>query len=132
MAEHATGTFAVSAWDENTYAELDGSGKLTKVTVTFDFTGDMSAQGTWDAVMCYRPDGTAVFTGYQQMKGQVGGRSGTFVAQAGGTFSGGEAKTDWQVVEGSGTGELAGIRGSGSSVSASSPGGTFSLDYDLG
>jgi Protein of unknown function (DUF3224) len=132
MAEHVEGTFTVSAWEENTYAELEGKGKLTKATVTFDFTGDLTAQGTWDAVMCYRPDGTAVFTGFQRMSGQVSGRSGTFVARADGTFSGGEARTEWEVVDGSGTGALARIRGSGSAVSSSSPGGTFSLDYDLG
>jgi hypothetical protein len=132
MTEHAEGTFTVSSWDENTYAELEGKGKLTKATVTFAFSGDVTAQGTWDAVMCYQPDGTAVFTGFQRMSGQLGGRPGTFVARADGTFSGGEARTQWEVVSGSGTGELAGIRGSGSAVSSSAPGGTFSLDYELG
>lgn len=132
MTQHAEGTFKVSSWDENAYAELGGKGKLTKATVTFEFTGDMTAQGTWDAVMCYREDGTAVYTGMQRMAGQVGGRSGTFVARADGTFAGGEARSAWEVIDGSGTGELAGLRGSGSSVASSSPGGTFRLDYELG
>jgi hypothetical protein len=132
MTEHAKGTFTVSSWEEHTSAELGGNGKLTRATVTFDFAGDATAQGTWDAVMCYRADGTAVFTGFQRMNGRLRGRSGTFVARADGTYEGGEARTDWQVIDGSGTGELAGLRGSGSSVSNAPPGGTFSLDYDLG
>lgn len=132
MTLHAEGTFTVSSWDENAYAELEGKGKLTKATVAFDFTGDLTAHGAWDAVMCYRPDGTAVFTGMQRMTGEVGGRAGSFVALANGTFEGGEARTAWQVIDGSGTAELAGLRGQGSSLSSSSPGGTFSFDYELG
>jgi hypothetical protein len=128
---HAQGTFTVASWDENTYAELDGNGKLTRATVTFDFAGEVQGQGTWDAVMCYRDDGTAVFTGMQRMVGQIGGRSGGFVLRADGTFAGGEARSVWEVVEGSGTGELAGLRGAGSAVATSEPPGTFSFDYEL-
>lgn len=129
---NAQGTFTVSSWDENTYAELDGNGKLTRATVIFDFTGGVSAQGTWDAVMCYRDDGTAVFTGMQRMVGEIEGRSGGFVLRADGTFAGGEARSEWEVVEGSGTGDLAGLRGAGSAVAGSTPPGTFTFDYDLG
>jgi hypothetical protein len=132
MTERTEGTFTVASWDEDTYQELDGKGKLTKARVTYEFTGDLQAQGTWDAVMCYRDDGTAVFTGMQRMVGQIGGRSGSFVLRADGTFEGGEARSTWQVVDGTGTGELAGLRGIGTAVATSSPPGTFSLDYDLG
>jgi hypothetical protein len=82
--------------------------------------------------MCYRQDGTAVFTGLQHMVGQVGGRSGSYVLLADGSYDGAEARTAWKVVDGSGTGELAGLRGTGSAVAASSPPGTFSFDYELG
>jgi len=126
------GTFTVASWDENTYAELDGNGKLTRATVTFDFTGGVQAKGTWDAVMCYRDDGTAVFTGMQRMTGQIDGRSGEFVLRADGTFAGGEARSQWEVVEGSATGELAGLRGAGSSAATSEPPGTFTFGYELG
>src|ERR1019366_1157095 len=47
------------------------------------------------------------------------GRSGSFVLLSTGAYADGEAKTSWQVVEGSGTGDLAGLRGQGSSVAAS-------------
>jgi hypothetical protein len=68
----------------------------------------------------------------QRMVGQIGSRSGSFVLRADGTFEGGEARSAWQVVDGTGTGELAGLRGIGTAVATSSPPGTFSLDYDLG
>jgi Protein of unknown function (DUF3224) len=128
---HAAGSFTVKSWDENTYQELDGSGKLTKASVTYAFEGDLSAEGSWEAVMCYLPDGTAVFTGYQHTTGQLNGQEGSFVVLAEGEFAGGQATARWQVVEGSGTGGLAGLTGSGSAVATATPPGTFSIDYSL-
>jgi hypothetical protein len=127
----ATGKFSVSSWDEDTYTELDGGGKLTKVRVTFGFSGDLEAQGDWDALMCYRDDGTAAFTGYQVVVGTLGGRTGSFVVRADGTFGGGVVTTSWQVMEGSASGELGGLRGTGSAVASGGPGGTFTFDYEL-
>ena len=132
MTAHAEGTFTVKSWDENTYEELEGNAKLTKARMVFSYAGDLEAEGTSDTLMCYLDDGTAVYTGLDLMTGQLGGRSGTFVLRSEGAFEGGAAKTSWHIVEGSGTGELAGLRGSGSSVASSAPPGTFSLDYDLG
>jgi hypothetical protein len=128
----AEGTFTVKSWDENTYQELEENGKLTKASVGFTFEGDLTAEATWDAVMCYLPDGTAVFTGYQHTSGTLDGRAGSFVLRGDGEFANGEARTAWQVVEGSGTGALAGLTGSGSAVAGATPPGTFAFDYDLG
>jgi hypothetical protein len=128
---HAAGTFSVKAWDESTYQELPDNAKLTKATVAFALEGDLTADATWDAVMCYRPDGTAVFTGMQRMTGLLDGREGSFVLQADGEFTGGEARSRWHIVPGSGTGGLAGLTGSGASVATKTPPGTFELDYSL-
>jgi hypothetical protein len=132
MTTQAKGTFAVSAWDENTYEELAGGGKLTKAHVAFGFEGDLSGEGGWEAVMCYQADGTASFTGYQHTTGTLAGKKGDFVLRADGTFSDGQARTFWKVVEGSATGELAGLRGSGTAVTTGGTGGDFTFEYDLG
>jgi hypothetical protein len=66
------------------------------------------------------------------MVGQVAGRSGSYVLLAGGSYDGAVARTDWKVVEGSGTGELTGLGGTGSAVASSTPPGTFTFDYELG
>lgn len=129
---HAAGSFTVKSWDENTYQELDGDGKLTKASVAFAVEGDLTADATWDAVMCYRPDGSAVFTGYQQMTGQLAERTGGFILLADGEFVNGEARSRWQVVEGTGTGELAGLTGSGSAAATATPPGSYTFDFDLG
>jgi len=131
MTAQATGTFTVSGWDENTYEDLDGGGKLTKAHVTFGFDGDLEGEGGWEAVMCYRADGTASFTGFQRTVGKLAGKEGSFVLRADGRFEGGEAKTSWHVVDGSATGELTGLRGVGLAVSTGGTGGTFTFDYEL-
>jgi uncharacterized protein DUF3224 len=128
----AKGSFTISSWDEDTYAELTGGGKLTKAQVVFAFTGDLEAEGAWDAVMCYGSDGTAEFTGFQKMAGKLNGQAGSFVLRADGTYSGGEAKSTWQVVDGSAGGDLQGLRGSGGSAATAGPGGTYTFEYQLG
>jgi Protein of unknown function (DUF3224) len=131
MTAQATGTFTVSGWDENTYEELDGGGKLTKAHVTFGFDGDLKGEGGWEAVMCYGQDGTAAFTGFQRTIGELGGRSGSFVVRADGSYEDGQARTIWQIVDGSATGDLRGLRGTGSAITTGGSGGTFTLDYEL-
>jgi hypothetical protein len=128
----ATGSFTVASWDESTYQQLDGEAKLTKATVTFSLEGDLAGEATWDSVMCYRPDGTAVYTGIQRVVGTLGGVDGSFVVRADGEFASGEARSNWQVIDGSATGALTGLTGNGSSVATHIPPGTFELDYSIG
>jgi hypothetical protein len=132
MTARAEGTFTVTSWAEDTYQELAGKAKLTKATVGYRLSGDIEGDATWAAVMFYRDDGTAEFTGLQHLTGQIAGRAGSCVMVSDGTFSDGEARGTWRVIEGSGTGALAGLRGSGTSVVTSEPPGTFTLDYELG
>ena len=132
MTARAEGTFTVTSWAEDTYQELDGKGKLTKATVGYRLSGGIEGDATWTAVMFYRDDGTAKFTGLQYLTGEIAGRAGSCVMVSDGTYSDGEARGTWRVIEGSGTGALAGLRGSGTSVATSQPPGTFTLDYELG
>jgi Protein of unknown function (DUF3224) len=128
---HAAGTFTVASWDENTYQELTEAAKLTKASVAFGLEGDINGKATWEALMYYRPDGTAAYTGIQMVSGRLGGVEGTFAVFAEGEYAAGEARSRWQVIEGSGTGGLSGLIGSGSAVATASPQGTFTLDYEL-
>ena len=132
MTARAEGTFTVASWAEDTYQELDGKGKLTRATVSYRLSGDIEGDATWAALMFYREDGTAEYTGLQHVTGQIAGRAGTCVMVADGSYAGGEARGTWRVIPGSGTGALAGLRGSGTSVATSEPPGTFTLDYELG
>ena len=131
MTARAEGTFTVASWDEDTYQELDGKAKLTKARVGYRLSGGIEGEATWEALMCYRPDGTAEYTGLQVVSGQIAGRAGTCVMVADGSYADGAATGTWRVIPGSGTGGLAGLRGSGTSVATSTPPGTFTFDYEL-
>ncbi|MEO6885278.1 MAG: DUF3224 domain-containing protein [Jatrophihabitantaceae bacterium] len=65
----------------------------------------------------------------EQVAGALGGRSGTFSLAVKGEHRDGVAATDVEVVAGSGTGELAGLRGSGH-YAADAMTYTMVLDYD--
>jgi hypothetical protein len=111
----ATGSFTIKSWDEQPFAELEGAPKLTQARVTTTYTGDLDGEATSTLVMAY--DGAdASYAGYERVVGSLGGRSGSFVLRLAGGFEQGAARTDWTVVEGSGTGELAGLQGEGGYV----------------
>lgn len=122
------GEFTLSSWDEKTYAEREGDRKLTRATVTQDLAGDIVGKGQVEWLMSYGEDGTAHFVGLQQFEGVIDGREGSVVLETIGGFDGKEATWDATVLEGSGTGEWAGMRGEGHFRAPHGPKATFELD----
>jgi Protein of unknown function (DUF3224) len=131
MTTRATGKFKVQSWDEQSYSEIDSGGKLTRASVTQAFEGDLEGDGSVEWLMCYRPDQTADFVGLQRVSGRLGERSGSFVLRTEGTFDGKEAKGEWSVVPGSGSGELAQLRGEGGFSAPLGSEASVTLDYEL-
>jgi hypothetical protein len=78
----------------------------------------------------YRNDGSATFVGLERVVGRIGAKTGTFVLQRIGVYESGLAKESYSVVPGSGTGELAGLRGDGSSAVGHGTEHPFPLNYD--
>ncbi len=111
MSTQATATFQVKSWDEKPYNEIDDGPKLTRVSVTKSFSGDIEGEGTLEYLMIQRDDGSASFVGLERVVGRVGDRSGSFVLQHLGTYEEGTAKATFSVVPGSGTADLRGLRG---------------------
>lgn len=110
---HATGTFTEKSWDESSYAELEGAPKLTQARVVTTYAGDLEGEGQSTSVMVYPAADRATYVGYERVVGRLGGREGSFVVRAEGTFQDGAARTTWTIEPGSGTGELVGLRGEG-------------------
>ena len=131
MSEHAEGTFEVTSWSEEPAEGLDGTVKVTRATFGQRFSGGIEADTVADTVMTYREDGTADYLAYQRVLGRLGGRSGSFVLQSIGGFDGKVARADVTVVPGSGTGELAGLRGTGAAEVPMGTSGTYTLDYEV-
>ena len=127
-AQTASGTFKVSSMEEDTYKALAGGGKLTRARGGQQFSGDIQGEGHVEWLMCYRADGSARFVGHQLMNCSIGDRSGTFVIEADGEFSGTTSKGDWRVVRGTGTGGMAGIQGDGGFVAEHGPDASYHLN----
>jgi hypothetical protein len=128
---HAKATFAVNAWDEKPYNEINGLPKLTRASVTKSYQGDITGEGKLEYLMMYRDDGSASFTGLERVVGSVAGRSGSFVLQHSGTFKDGVATVRLVVVPDSGTGGLRGLRGNGEFAVGHQQPYSMSLDYDF-
>jgi hypothetical protein len=130
MSTTAKAQFKVTNWDEQPY---DESGpKLTRASVTQTYTGDIVGEGKVEYLMAYREDGSASYVSSERVVGRLGGREGSFVLQGSGTFEGGTARVRYSVVPGSGTGDLANLRGEGGIESVhGAEYSTATLNYDF-
>jgi hypothetical protein len=99
----------IESWDEKPYRELDEGGKLTRADVLLSGPDDGLTSATSESLMFYRADGTSAYVTVMHITGMLGGRRGSFVLQGHGTYDGTTARGQSHVVEGSGTGELAGL-----------------------
>jgi Protein of unknown function (DUF3224) len=130
MMMGARGSFSVTSWDEKAYQEGDGR-KLTLAVVGQDFAGAVEGKATARWLMSYRPDGTARFVGLQQVDGTFAGRRGQFVLETVGDFDGQTARWQASVVDGSGSGELAGLSGSGTFGAEHGSQASYTMDLAL-
>jgi len=131
MKNVANSRFTIKSWDEKPYSEGQGIPKLTRAAVTKTFTGDILGDGNVEYLMMYRSDGSATFVGLERIVGQIAGKSGTFVLQRMGVFESGMAKESYSVVPGSGTGELRGLRGEGTTAVGHGMEHPLTLNYEL-
>jgi uncharacterized protein DUF3224 len=128
----AAGTFKVTGGGEDAYHEQVGGPKLTRVSGTQRFTGDIEGDGSVEWLMCYLPDGTARFAGLQRIEGWIGERPGTFVMESVGDHDGKASKGTWTVIAGSGTGDLSGLTGEGTFDAPGGPEVSYRLEFKLG
>ncbi len=132
MKKSANARFAIKSWDEKPYSEGQELPKLTRAAVTKTFTGDIEGEGQVEYLMMYRSDGTATFVGLERIVGRIADKAGSFVLQRTGIFEGGQAKESYSVIPGSGTGELRGLRGEGTSAVGHGTEHPITLTYELG
>ena len=130
MSEHVKTSMDVTSWDEETISE-SGPTKITRTTMGQSCTGDIEGSSSSEMVMYYQDGGTATIVGFLTIDGSIGDRAGTVVLQSVGGFDGSEATAELTVVQGSGTGGLSGVTGSGSSVAPSGPTAFVELDLEF-
>ncbi len=126
----ARGTFDITSMSEDVYHEAEGDARLARARGTQRFSGDIEGDGQVEWLNCYTRSGRARLLGLQRISGSLGGRRGSFVIEAIATHDGTRSTGTWTVVDGSGTGDLAGIRGSGG-FEAESRTVPYHLEYDV-
>lgn len=133
----AKASYEVKKWDEETYQQLSPEMKMTRASVEYAMRGEIACLANVQYLMFYkkfdpadRHNASAVYVGLMKMDGKVSGKSGSFALEDRGTYEGGLAKSSLKIIEGSGTGQLKGIKGT-AAYHASKTGFNFELDFSL-
>jgi hypothetical protein len=108
-AVRVTAVITVHKYEPAAYEEPAEGPVLTRIHVEESFSGGIEAAGVAEFLQAGRADGSASFAGMERLTG----KEGTFVLQDAGAVEGNVVSGEWFVVPGSGTGQLAGLRGTG-------------------
>jgi hypothetical protein len=128
-AKRAKGVITVHKYEPVVYDEPTEGPVLTRIHVEESFSGDIEGDGVVEFLQSARPDGSASFVGIERVTGRVADREGTFLLQDAGTVKDNVVLGDWFVIPGSGTGQLAGLRGIGGFRANLGDGAEIHLDY---
>ncbi|MFJ7337020.1 DUF3224 domain-containing protein [Streptomyces sp. NPDC101110] len=111
-----TGTFTFADWQERVIGPAeDAIPRLAHASVRNTFTGGVEAAGTsCEYAIVYVTAKTGSFSGMELLSGRVEGREGSFAVEERGSFGeDGTVHCSFEVVPGSGSGELTGLTGEG-------------------
>jgi hypothetical protein len=125
---HAQAKITVHSSEAKPYDQTAGPA-LMEINIGETFTGDIDGESTVRALRIQGSDQSASMVSMQRFRGKLGGRQGSFVLQGQETVENGRIKATWFVVPGSGTGDLAGLRGEGGFEGAFGKGSDGTLDY---
>ena len=116
----AKASYSVTKWEEVTVREVSPQMKMTKASVVYQLSGDLAGAAHIEYLMFYRHSdpndqhkASADYVGLVHFDGVLSGKTGSCALKDTGTFDAGEARSRLQIIEGSGTGQLKGISGSG-------------------
>ena len=111
-------------------AELDGA--VSRFELTKRFHGDLDGTGAGVMLSAGDPQtGTAGYVAIETVRGRLGDRAGSFALQQFGTMHAGSQTLHYEVVPGSGAGELNGISGRLHLTVGENNAHIYELEYDL-
>jgi hypothetical protein len=131
VTQRANAVITVHKYEPSAYDEPADGPVLTRIHVEESFSGDIEGDGVVEFLQAARPDGSASFVGIERITGTIGGKRGTFLLQDSGTVEGNVVSGEWFVVPGSGTGQMAGLRGTGGFRANLGEGAEVYLDYSF-
>ncbi len=107
-------TFDVTGWEPSPGDDPAEGPALVRVAIRKKFQGDLDGESAGEGLFCglSDPEAGAGYVVSERVTGVLAGRSGTFVLQHGGIMGPDTPPRSFgNVVPGSGTGELTGLRG---------------------
>lgn len=115
-------TFAMKNWEETLVSGTEGRPRVAHAHATFAYSGLIEGEAVIDYLLYYAGEGFdgggTTSPGLERIEGSVDGRKGSFVIKHDTGFDAKGISSKFAVVEGSGTGELAGITGTGTTTGA--------------
>jgi hypothetical protein len=111
-----TGHFTFADWQERVIGPgEDANPRLAHASVRNTFSGGIEAAGTLcEYSIVYVTEKTGSYAGMELITGRLDGREGSFAVEERGWFGeDGTVHCAFEVVEGSGSGELSGLKGRG-------------------
>ena len=109
---NASGRFEVKTEPINSHAKGSDGVQLNRMSIEKSFEGDLEGVSTGEMLTAMTPiKGSAGYVAIEQVRGELGGKTGSIVLQHFGVMSAGNERLILEVVPDSGTGELSNIRG---------------------
>ncbi|MEU0198470.1 MULTISPECIES: DUF3224 domain-containing protein [unclassified Streptomyces] len=131
-----TGHFTFADWQERALGPgEDTHPRLAHASVRNTFSGGIEAAGTiCEYTIVYTTPKTGSFAGMELLTGRLDGREGSFAVEERGWFGeDGTVHCAFEVVEGSGGGELSGLKGKGGFTARQGEAAVaYRFEYELG
>jgi hypothetical protein len=131
MKDHAQSTYENVENEEVRYGDESARTALSKGTVRRRFQGDLTGESEAEVLIARAGADRIGYVATDRFTGSVGGRSGAFVFQHGGTIDRGALTPFGYVVPGSGTGGLTGLTGQVRIEFTPPATHTLTLEYDF-
>ncbi|RZQ62622.1 DUF3224 domain-containing protein [Amycolatopsis suaedae] len=109
-------TYRMISWEENVVSGEENGPRYAHARARMAYTGVIEGESTVDYLMFYSGAGYVgdhPSPGLERIEGSVAGRKGSFVIRHVVDFDATGIAGRWTVLSGSGTGELAGLSGTG-------------------
>lgn len=130
MSSQIKCTFKIDSWNEESFSISEDGPKLNHASVTQSYSGSLEAKSTIKYLMTTFKNGFSSSIGIEEVIGELEGKKGSFLLNHKGTHQDGVAKSSFEIIPKSGTGELSGITGSGS-YEATHENAELTLKYSL-
>ncbi|ONI73530.1 hypothetical protein ALI144C_45385 [Actinosynnema sp. ALI-1.44] len=105
--------FECTAWDESVYAGAEGGARIGDARMTFRYSGILDGESKSAGLLAYTTGNTGTSTGAEVFTGTIDGKAGTVILRTTTTFDEEKVSGTFEVVPGTGTGDLADAKGHG-------------------